>query len=75
MKSTTHGLTGLTHIRSISAVTQELSHLPGVTGVTLKVEAGGVSLMTLTGTSTPTEAEIAAALRTVGCELLPMAAA
>ena len=75
MKSTTYGLSGLDQIRSISAVTHELSHLPGVTGVTIKVEPHGISLLTITGTSTPPESEIAGALRPIGCELHPLAAA
>ncbi|NQU37598.1 MAG: heavy metal transporter [Actinobacteria bacterium] len=75
MKSTTHGLTGLAQHQNISAATQELSHLPGVTGVTIKVVPNGISLVTITGTSIPPEAEVAEALRTAGCELQPIAAA
>lgn len=75
MTNITYGLTGLSHVQSISAVTHEVSHLPGVTGVTIKVEPQGISLLTVTGTSMPTEAAMSDALEAVGCQLQPLAAA
>ncbi len=75
MESTTFGLTGLKHVKAISNVTHELSHLQGVTGVTIKVEPQGISLLTITGTSVPAEEELREAVLAVGCELKPLAVA
>jgi hypothetical protein len=65
----TYGLTGLTHVQSISAVTHELTHLPGVTGVTLGVNRDGVSTIALTGTKLPGRKKLEKTVRQLGHQL------
>jgi hypothetical protein len=72
---TTHGITGLGTIASISSLTHEVSHLRGVTGVTIGVDPAGVSILTLTSTSRLDEENLAQTLRSIGCGLTPLHAA
>lgn len=59
-------VTGLTCGHCVAAVTEEVRLLPGVTGVTVELVAGGTSTLRITGTEPLHEALVAAAVEEAG---------
>ncbi len=69
MSTTTYGVTGMTCGHCVSAVKDELSQVPGVTGVDVDLVAGGTSTVTLTSDTPVDDAAVAAAVDEAGYEL------
>ncbi|KMO72872.1 MAG: heavy-metal-associated domain-containing protein [Mycolicibacterium rufum] len=61
-----YAVDGLTCAHCVSAVSAELSALPGVEAVAVELVPGGVSTVTLTTDTPPAPQEIAAALDDAG---------
>jgi copper chaperone CopZ len=61
-----YAVTGMTCGHCVAAVSEELSALPGVTGVNVDLVAGGVSTVTVSGNTTLTPEQVAAALDEAG---------
>lgn len=59
-------VTGMTCGHCVSAVTAELTTLPGVTGVSVDLGAGGTSTVTVTSATPLTGDQVAAALDEAG---------
>ena len=66
MISTTYRVDGMTCGHCVSAVTEELTALAGVTALAVELTAGGESSVTVTSAATLMEADIAAALGEAG---------
>ena len=66
MSTQTFDVVGLTCGHCASAVTEELSALSGVSGVTVDLVAGGTSAVTVEASRELTPAEVAAALDEAG---------
>ncbi len=66
MSTQTFPVTGLTCGHCVSAITSEVSALPGVTGVQIDLVAEGTSTLSVTADKTLTDAEVAAALDEAG---------
>jgi len=66
MTSTTYQVQGMTCEHCVSAVRAELVALDGVTGVSVVLNAGGVSEVTITAAATPSTEQVAAALDEAG---------
>jgi copper chaperone CopZ len=66
MNTQTFSVTGMTCGHCVSAVTSELKHLPGVTGVDVDLVAGGSSSVTVATTAPLTDDQVAAALDEAG---------
>ena len=66
MISTTYRVNGLTCGHCVSAVTEELSALDGVDTVSVELNAGGTSTVTVTAPGPLTEEQIVAALDEAG---------
>lgn len=64
--TTSYLVTGMTCGHCASAVSGEISQLPGVTGVNVDLVAGGTSTVTVTSAAPLPEAEIATALDEAG---------
>ena len=62
----TFQVTGMTCGHCVSAVTEEVKQLPGVSDVAVELDAGGISTLRLTGTETLDEALVATALDEAG---------
>jgi copper chaperone CopZ len=62
----TFPVTGMTCGHCVSAVTEELRQLPGVTEVTVDLVAGGTSSVTVASDSPVSESDVAAALDEAG---------
>ena len=60
--TTTYGVTSMTCGHCVSAVTEELSNLAGVTDVTVDLNVGGVSPVTVTSDAPLDEAQVRAAV-------------
>ena len=60
---------GMTCAHCVAAVTQEVSALPGVTGVDVALVAGGTSTVTVTADAPLERAALAAAVDEAGYEL------
>ena len=66
MTATTYAVTGMTCEHCVHAVTEELTRLGGVTGVTVELNPGGQSAVTVTS-DTPLPADaVSAALDEAG---------
>ena len=63
-------VTGMTCGHCVSAVTEELTQLPGVTDVTIDLVAGGTSPVTVTSEQPLDDAAVAAAVDEAGYELV-----
>jgi copper chaperone len=63
-------VTGMTCGHCVSAVTEEISALDGVTGVTVELVAGGTSTVTVTSTTPLDTSAVAAAVDEAGYELV-----
>lgn len=59
-------VTGMTCGHCVSAVTAELTALPGVTGVSVDLDAGGASTVTVTSDTSLTADQVSAALDEAG---------
>jgi copper chaperone len=62
-------VTGMTCAHCVSAVTTELSALPGVTSVNVDLQAGAVSPVTVTSDTELDPSAVAAAIDEAGYEL------
>jgi len=69
-ETTTIQVTGMTCGHCVSAVTEELTQLPGVTGVVVDLVAGGTSPVTVTSEQPLDDAAVAAAVDEAGYELV-----
>ena len=67
--TTTYSVTGMTCGHCTAAVTEELSKLPGVTEVTIDLNAGGTSAVHVTSESALDEASVREAVDEAGYEL------
>jgi len=65
-EATAFAVTGMTCGHCITAVTEEISALPGVTDVTVHLVPGGTSTVRVTSTAGVTGEQIAAALDEAG---------
>ena len=61
-----YAVTGMTCGHCVGAVSEELSALPGVTGVAVALVAGGISTVTISSETALTDEQIAAALDEAG---------
>jgi len=61
-----YGVSGLTCGHCVSAVTEEVKAIPGVTAVSVDLVAGGTSALTLTAEQPVTDDIVAAALEEAG---------
>ncbi len=66
MSSQTFPVTGMTCGHCVSAVTSEVSALPGVTDVQVELVADGTSTLSVTSEEALTDAQVAAALDEAG---------
>jgi copper chaperone len=66
MISTTYGVEGMTCGHCVSAVSAELAALDGVSDVSIVLNAGGVSSVTVTAVTAPLPEKVAAALDEAG---------
>ena len=69
-ETTTIKVTGMTCGHCVSAVTEELTQLPGVTDVVVDLVAGGTSPVTVTSEQPLDDAAVAAAVDEAGYELV-----
>ena len=69
-ETTTIQVNGMTCGHCVSAVTEELTQLPGVTDVTIDLVAGGTSPVTVTSEQPLDDATVAAAVDEAGYELV-----
>ena len=67
--TTTYGVTGMTCGHCVGAVTEELRTLPGVQDVSVDLNAGGTSAVTVTSGGALYEAAVRAAIDEAGYEL------
>ena len=67
--TTTYQVSGMTCGHCVSAVTEELSELPGVTGVAVELVAGGASTVTVTSAEALDASAVRAAVDEAGYEL------
>jgi copper chaperone len=66
MTSTTYAVTGMTCEHCVHAVTEELTHLGGVAGVTVDLVPGGESTVTVTSNAPLAADAVSAALDEAG---------
>jgi copper chaperone len=66
MTATTYAVTGMTCEHCAHAVTEELSRLGGVTGVTVELVPGGQSAVTVTSAAHLPAGDVSAALDEAG---------
>ncbi|MBT0771316.1 heavy-metal-associated domain-containing protein [Kineosporia sp. J2-2] len=71
MSTTTIDVTGMTCGHCVSAVTSELSAIPGVTAVAVDLHPEGVTPVTITSDSDLDPSAVAAAVDEAGYELAP----
>ncbi len=62
-------VSGMTCGHCVTAVTQEITALDGVTAVAFDLVPGGESRVTVTGTAPPTEEAVRVAVREAGYDL------
>ena len=66
MTSTTYQVEGMTCEHCVAAVSAELTALDGVSGVSVVLNPGGTSSVTVTAASEPSREQVAAALDEAG---------
>ena len=66
MSTQTFPVTGMTCGHCVSAVSSELEQIPGVTGVSVDLVAGGTSTVTVTSDEPVSETDVASALDEAG---------
>ncbi len=64
----TFGVRGMTCEHCVASVTEEISEYAGVTGVSVDLQPGGISAVTVTSTEPLDRANIEAAIRDAGYE-------
>jgi copper chaperone len=64
--TTSYLVSGMTCGHCVSAVTKEISSLPGVLGVDVELDPEGTSKLRITGSAVPTEEQVAQALDEAG---------
>jgi copper chaperone CopZ len=69
MTSHSYRVTGMTCEHCVRAVTEELTELDGVTGVTVDLVPEGVSTVTVQADTAPADADVAAAVDEAGYQL------
>lgn len=69
MTTTEYRVEGMTCSHCVNAVTEELTALPDVTEVSVDLNAGGVSTVTVTSTAPLVDSEVAAAIDEAGYAL------
>jgi len=69
--TTTFGVDGMTCGHCVSAVTSELSALPGVNGVVVQLNVGGSSTVSVTSDAPLTEPAVAGAVVEAGYAVTP----
>ena len=69
MTTTTYLVSGMTCGHCVSAVSEEIGKLKGVTGVEVDLVAGGESRVTVTSTADLPDAAVAAAVDEAGYDL------
>ena len=69
MSTSTYRVTGMTCGHCVSAVTEEISALPGVTGVDVDLVKGGTSTVTVTSDAELDESAVAGAVDEAGYAL------
>jgi copper chaperone len=69
MTTTTYSVAGMTCGHCTSAVTEELTKLPGVQQVSIELVAGGTSAVHVTSESTLDESQVREAVDEAGYEL------
>ena len=69
-ETTTYTVAGMTCAHCVSAVTEELTQLPGVTGVSIDLVVGGSSPVTVSSDQPLDDAAVAAAVDEAGYELV-----
>lgn len=69
MSTSTYAVTGMTCGHCVSAVTEELTKLPGVREVSIDLVAGGTSAVRVTSEATLDDAQIREAVDEAGYEL------
>ena len=69
MSTTTYPVTGMTCGHCVTAVTEEVSALPGVTGVDIDLVPGGTSQVTVTSDQPLDRDAVAAAVDEAGYQL------
>ena len=70
MSATTYPVTGMTCGHCVTAVTEEVSALPGVTGVDIDLVPGGTSQVTVTSQEPLDRTAVAAAVDEAGYQLV-----
>ena len=69
MSTTTYPVTGMTCGHCVTSVTEEVSALPGVTGVDIDLVPGGTSQVTVTSQEPLDRTAVAAAVDEAGYQL------
>jgi copper chaperone CopZ len=69
MSTTTYPVTGMTCGHCVTSVTEEVSALPGVTGVDVQLVTGGTSQVTVTSERPLDRTAVAAAIDEAGYQL------
>lgn len=69
MSTATYDVTGMTCGHCVTAVTQEISALPGVTDVSIELQAGATSRVTVTSAAPLADDAVRAAVDEAGYEL------
>ena len=69
MTTSTFGVAGMTCGHCVTAVTEEVQRLDGVSAVDVDLDAGGVSRLTVTSTEPVSVEAVAAAVDEAGYEL------
>ena len=70
MTTTTYNVAGMTCGHCVSAVTEEISKLPGVTDVSIDLVAGGTTPVTVTSSEPLDEAAVSEAVDEAGYEVV-----
>ena len=67
--TSTYAVTGMTCGHCVSSVTEELSALPGVQEVTVDLDAGGTSRVSVVSAAPLAESDVRAAIEEAGYQL------
>ncbi|MBN9607949.1 MAG: heavy metal transporter [Actinobacteria bacterium 69-20] len=70
MNTTTYGVTGMTCEHCVASVTEEVTALPGVTGVSVDLVSGGESAVHVTSETPLDRGAVAGAVEEAGYQLV-----
>jgi len=70
MNTTTYGVTGMTCEHCVASVTEEVTALPGVTGVSVDLVSGGESAVHVTSETLLDRGAVAGAVEEAGYQLV-----